>query len=96
MEVAMTANRHIFTRREIMRPKAVPGFFIIVSGVVLEHPARVFGAAGLMNEVPDRFLLIALKPANVAGISVLTPKLRINMSLFIQRSYKIVTMTCRT
>ena len=61
------------------------GFFVlIVDSTVIEHPARVFGAARLVNEAADGFFLAVPEPADATGFLVFAPQPRIDVPVIVE------------
>src|SRR5947209_18886322 len=79
-----------------MHAKSVSGFVIVGSaGIIIEHPPSVLGAARLVDEPPDLFVRAVPKTAHAAMLTVLLPKMRVDVPLAVQRSHELITVACR-
>jgi len=69
---------------EGMRVQAKACLVVLRSaGAIFECPAGMFRASRLVNEMPDGILFMPPEPAHPAGLSVLAPKLEIDVSVFV-------------
>ncbi len=79
-----------------MGTEAVSGLLILLGAIaIIEHPARMLGAAGLVYE-ETKFLLVAPEAAHAAIFSMLLPLRRVDMPGSVERRNEFVTMPRRT
>src|SRR5262249_11177104 len=68
---------------------------VLPFGVIIEHPARMLGATGLVHEATDLVVLALPEPAHPAVVAILVPELRVDVSAAIERRHEFVTMLRR-
>jgi hypothetical protein len=70
----MSADGDIFARLKRVYAEFVAGLIVgIFIGIVVEHPAGVFGATGLVDETTDLVLLACPKSPNPAVVAIFFP-----------------------
>jgi hypothetical protein len=78
-----------------MCTESVPGFIVVIfAGIVVENPACVLRAAGLVDETADFVVLARSKSANPTVVTILLPEDRIDVALGIERRDKIIAVAC--
>ncbi len=93
----LVADRDIFADPEGMAAEAVAGFVVVLGGVVIvENPARVLGAAGLVNELTELVVLAAPEPPHAAIGPVLAPEFDIDMVVVVERGDELIAVLGRT
>ena len=97
MQLALiAADRNVFAGRKGMHAEPVSRLVIVGAAVVVvEHPARVLGAARLVDETADLLVLAVPEPADAAMLAVFLPELRIDMPLAVERSDELVAVARR-
>src|SRR5262249_4024761 len=92
----IAADRNVFARQKGVRAEAVTGFIIVGSvRIVVEHPARVLGAAGFMDETAELLVLTVPESAHAAVLAIHLPQPEIDMSLAVERRNKLITVARR-
>ena len=88
-------NGDIFSRPKSMGTEAVSGLLVLLGAIpVVEHPARMLGAAGLVHQV-TKFLLVAPEAAHAAIFTMLLPLRLVDMSASVEGRNEFVTMPRR-
>ena len=64
----------------------------LLAVVVVEHPAGVLGAAGLVDQAADLLVVAVPEPADAAMLAVLLPELRVDVPLAVERSHELVAV----
>ena len=87
----------VFTQHEGVGAEAVAGF-VVVAGfrVVIEHPARMLGAARLVHQTADLVRLVVPEPAHAAVVAMLLPELAVDVAVVVERSDELVAMPRRS
>src|ERR1700733_11022567 len=71
----MSADGNILARQKNMCAEFVAGLIVVVFiGIVVEYPAGVLGAAGLVDQTTDLVLLACPKSPNAAVVAILLPE----------------------
>src|ERR1700722_17953346 len=92
----MSADGNILAWQKCMCAKFVAGLIVVVFiGIVVEHPAGVLGAAGLVDHTTDLILLACPKSPNAAVLAILLPEQWVDASLGVERRNKVVAMARR-
>lgn len=92
LPAVLSANRDVFAWQERMHAEFVTGFVVFLVGTIVENPARVLSATGLMDEAADFVLLTFPKSPNPTVIAILFPEQGIDVSLGIEGRNKIISM----
>src|SRR5262252_10654180 len=81
------ADRDLFAVAKRVVAEAIAGLVVVLRGlVVVEHPARVLGAAGLVDEAAEFVVLAIPEATHAAMFAVFPPKVDIDASIGIERS----------
>src|SRR5262249_305729 len=89
------ADRDVFSGVKGMGTEAVSGLLVFPGALaVVEHPARMLGAARLVHEVA-MLLLVVPKPAHAAIFAMLLPLRRVDMPGGVEGRNELVTMARR-
>src|SRR6516164_9021355 len=83
------ADRDIFAVAKCVVAEAIAGL------VVVEHPARVLGTAGLVDEAAEFVVLAIPESTHAAMFAVFPPKVDIDASIGIERSDEFIAMLVR-
>src|SRR5262252_3328320 len=90
------ADRDIFAVAKRVVAEAIAGLVVVLRGlVVVEHPARVLGTAGLVDEAAEFVVLAIPESTHAAMFAVFPPKVDIDASIGIERSDEFVAMLVR-
>src|SRR4051812_31959087 len=86
----LVADRDIFARPEGMAAEAIAGFVVLVGAVVvIEHPARMLVAAGLVHQLAELLLVVPEAP-HAAMLPMRPPQARVDMAVGIKRRHELV------
>src|SRR5262245_27002584 len=90
------ADRDIFAVAKRVVAEAIAGLVVVLRGlVVVEHPARVLGAAELVDEAAEFVVLTIPESTHAAMLAVFPPKVDIDASIGIERSDEFIAMLVR-
>ena len=93
----LATDRDIFAGHKGVRSQAIPRLVIVGAGrIVVEHPARMLGTPGLVNEAADLLVLAVPEPADAAVLAVFMPELRIDVRLLVEWSNEFITVIDRS
>ena len=77
----VVADRYVLAGCENVAAKPIARLIVVVPiGVIVEHPAGVLGAAGLVDQVADLVVLAFPEPTDAAAVPVLVPQPRVDMA----------------
>src|ERR1700733_5306143 len=92
----MSADGNILAWQKCMCAKFVAGLIdIVFIGIVVEYPAGVLGATGLVDQTTDLVLLACPKSPNAAVLAILLPEQWVDASQGVERRNKVVAMARR-
>src|SRR5262245_51257621 len=92
----VTADRDIFAVAKRVIAEAIAGLVVVLGGlVIVEHPARMLGAAGLVDQAAELVVIAIPESAHTAMLAVFPPKLHIDVSSGIERSDEFIAMLVR-
>ena len=75
MLAVFAADRDIFAVAKCVVAEAIAGLVVVLRGlVVVEHPARVLGTAGLVDEAAEFVVLTIPESTHAAMFAVFPPK----------------------
>src|SRR5262245_16567448 len=90
------ADRDIFAVAKRVVAEAIAGLVVVLRGlVIVEHPARVLGAAGLVDQAAELVVIAIPESTHAAMLAVFPPKLHIDVSSSIERSDEFIAMLVR-
>src|SRR5215471_8680274 len=90
------ADRDIFAVAKCVVAEAIAGLVVVLRGlVVVEHPARVLGTAGLVDEAAEFVVLAIPESTHAAMFAVFPPKADIDASIGIERSDEFIAILVR-
>src|ERR1700731_1015006 len=93
----MSADGNILAGQKRMCAEFVTGLIVVVFiGIVVEHPAGVLGATGLVDQTTNLVLLACPKSPNPAVVAILLPEQRVDASLGVERRNKVVAVRLRS
>ena len=97
MQLALVAaDRDVFAGREGMPAEPISRFVVVGAAViVVEHPARMLGAAGPVHQPSDLLVLALPESANSAVVPVFVPQMRVDMADLVERRHELVTTVPR-
>src|SRR5262249_17464392 len=91
-----TADRDIFAVAKGVVAEAIAGLVVVLRGlVIVEYPARVLGAAGLVDETPELVVLVIPESTYAAMFAVFPPKLGIDVSSGVKGSDEFIAVLVR-
>src|SRR5262249_27901116 len=86
-----TADRDIFAVAKGVVAEAIAGLVVVLRGlVIVEYPARVLGAAGLVDETAELVVLVIPESTYAAMFAVFPPKLGIDVSSGVKGSDEFI------
>src|SRR5262249_21321095 len=89
----LVADRDVFAWPESMRTEPIARFIVLLGdALVIEHPARVAGAARAVHQMSELVRLALPEAPHAAVVAVLAPQIDVDVAAVIERSDELVAM----